>query len=255
MSDFSISRQKDSIPDSTLPNTNFPLADLSSVMFPNPDPFAYPNQQSGAESKFDDLMKNLSNAPLFSGCQDQYTPEESIALSDLNTTNQQQPYMLSQDLQQRSLNQDSASETDVQLLGPMPMYLMQGTSPGVGYQDYEHLFSNNPATADTAQETQPAMSQSEGLCLSHLVMRQNQMNKRLPNVASNLNNLLGGSEWAGLPADRSVMGGFLHSPVPTVEGALPDVKDSNFDQMQSSSPHATFQEPRNTILAWNIEGY
>lgn len=131
---FSLPMQESSFPGTTLSdNPTFPLADMSSMMFPNPDPFAYPNQQSGANTNYDVLLKNLQTNQPFSGPANNsngFMPPE-----------QQHGTILFQDPQQHFQHQPSSQEVDVQLLGPMPMYMMQGTSSGVPYNVYEHMVS------------------------------------------------------------------------------------------------------------------
>jgi len=248
-SGFSMSIQGNSAPGSPLVgNPSFPLADLSSVMFPNPDPFAYPNQQSGADAKFDDLLKNLGNTVPVADSFDQFPLEQSIPQNEYAEATQ---YMMYQDVPQPAPSQAVSQEADVQLLGPMPMYMMQGASTG-GTFNYENLINTGAKPS-----TPPGINGSPGLDgsrsnLQRLVQRpqpsqlRNQVKRAQgpgPNV--NLDDLLGGSEWAGLPADRAVVpGGFgKQNGLEITTGEPSTTQPGQYDAMNPN------------VLSWGFEGY
>jgi hypothetical protein len=98
-SGFSLSAQKSYFLESPFSsNPNVPLAGLSSMMFPNPDLFAYPNQQSGADANHDVLLKTLKTNTSFSG------PAENV---NGFVPLEQQEATLFQDSQQHPLHQPS----------------------------------------------------------------------------------------------------------------------------------------------------
>jgi hypothetical protein len=203
-SGFSVSGHENSLPGSPMVgNPSFPLADMSSVMFPNPDPFAYPNQQSGADAKFDDLLKNLQTVPLPLN-EEQFQLEPDMPGTTLLPLTDQQ-YLGYQNLmadQQPAMSQ----EADVQLLGPMPMYMMQGASASTPYSSYNGMIPSNTPPAGNGSPVHPHQSKP---LLRQTQIRSSAKQANPPNL--NLDELLGGSEWNGLPADRSVIG-FVQIP-------------------------------------------
>jgi hypothetical protein len=264
-SGFSLSAQRSYFPElSFSSNPTVPLADLSSMMFPNPDPFAYPNQQSGADANYDVLLKNLQTNIPFSG------PAENF--NGFVPPEQQQEAILFQDPRQHPQQQPFLQDADVHLLGPMPMYMMQGASIGTSYHVYEQMtstMSTPPSAADSSplQDTLRAVSRQKQLQSQFNTLHANQdhcnhISKNsyggLLNV--NLNALLGGSEWAGLPADRSVTGGFVDTPIHWAEGAFMNrdasevgPKGSDFpnppQSQQTEQQQGQFQDASSSMLA------
>jgi hypothetical protein len=183
-------------PQSLNDQQSFPLADISAMMFSSADPFAYPNQPSGTDPSFDDLLKSLGSNPSFpfpaqleafrmqrmNGANHDFVPPSSTFL--FGTEN---------------APENAAQETDVQLLGAMPMYLMQG-GPQHSQQpqqsnNFAHSMSSSPAPRSMPIRNQNNFHQP-----------QSATNKYFPNANTsnmNLEQLLGGEEWAGLPADRT----------------------------------------------------
>jgi hypothetical protein len=223
-SGFSLPAQNSYFPEPPFSsNPTVPLADLSSMMFPNPDPFAYPNQQSGADANYDVLLKNLQTNISFSGPGDNvngFVPPE-----------QQQEAILLQNPRQHPQQQPFLQDADVHLLGPMPMYMMQGASIGTSYHVYEQMINamSTPPAADSSplKDTLRPVTPQKQLKSQFNTLHANQDHcNHMPNNSNggplnvNLDALLGGSEWAGLPADRSVMGGSIDTPIHWAEGAF-----------------------------------
>ena len=222
-SGFSLSVQKSYFPEPPFSsNPTVPLANLSSMMFPNPDPFAYPNQQSGADAIYDVLLKKLEMNIPFSG------PAENV--NGFVPAEQQQEAILFQDPQQHPQQQPFPQDADVHLLGPMPMYMMQGASIGTSYHVSEQVINRihmPPSAADSSplQDSLRSISQQQQLESRFNTHHANQdhcnhipKNSYGGSLNVNLDALLGGSEWAGLPADRSVTGGFVDTPIHWAEG-------------------------------------
>jgi len=244
---ISVPIKDNSLPGSPLVgNPTFPLADMSSMMFPNPDPFAYPNQQSGADAKFNDLLKNLQSTPL-QGSLDQYRVDQTVPESnDFVSSNPPQSFMILQDLPQAQSQPSVSQEADVQLLGPMPMYMMQGSAGGGSYNPYENMMSGSPSTPNV--NGSPIPDAASRPHLQHVRPQtgqfRNQANKRTglaPNV--NLGELLGGSEWTGLPPDRTV---------------YPNTQNEFEIQNTTPGPSQTneaFGDMNQNILSWGLEGY
>jgi len=122
----------------TFNDPNYALPDLSSFMFPGDDPFQYP-QQGQPLTSFDNGTRG-QNAPDFT---------TMFPASSAPTSNPQAP----RPSPRRSFIPPSSSfnpkgvpdtpnqgDTEVQLLGPMPMYMMQGANN----QQQAHSFVGLP---------------------------------------------------------------------------------------------------------------
>jgi hypothetical protein len=230
---------------STLHDQNFPLADLSAMMFPSEDPFAYPNQTAAPAQSYDNLIKNLGNDPAFpfpssldelrqqreSGATGFVPPSSTFGFDETNNGNGNE----------RNGNHDS----DVTLLGPMPMYLMQG-GPSVSQQRNERPRSNGQTWGNIGHIPIPVQTQTYG-----------------PSSASvNLDQLLGGEEWAGMHADRG-MGNMSSSFTPSAiqrTGAQPFqpkmASRAPADTKYTNGPEGiSFDDLNPGVLGWNLDGY
>ncbi|KAF2403557.1 hypothetical protein EJ06DRAFT_282845 [Trichodelitschia bisporula] len=169
-----------------IPEPSFPLADLSAIMFPSADPFAYPNQSAPPAHTYDAILKSLGDDPTFP------FPASLEALRGFQGRTGQaadvqggfvppsSAFMFRDGGRARGGEEERHGSAmgldedgDVQLLGPMPMYAMQGGS------------SNGPQVNGG-----PARGFQE-----HANGGQVQGNGG-PNM--NLDLLLGGEEWAGI---------------------------------------------------------
>ncbi|TLD36974.1 hypothetical protein E2P81_ATG02756 [Venturia nashicola] len=179
-----VSARQESFPasPSTFVEQNFPLADLSAMMFPSADPFAYPNQTAPPAQTYDNLLKNLGDDPSFpfpatldelrmqrnAGSNTFVPPSSTFMFNNGNGMDGQ------------------SNDNDVQLFGPMPAYMMQG---GAAPRS-----NGNPSFGQMQQQYQGGQSQPQ------------QYGNPAANV--NLDELLGSEEWAGngLSSMASVLG-------------------------------------------------
>ncbi|KAF2275428.1 uncharacterized protein EI97DRAFT_450995 [Westerdykella ornata] len=139
-----------------------PLSDVSAMMFPSPDPFAYPNQPMTT-------FENNNNPQGFK--------------ADMPPTVTSLPYQVAHDMKppvafdpgSLDVPVDSRpwNDTDVQVFGPMPMYLMQGAQQ-----------RSNIQSRTASQNIQMTSSPSTG--------------------NMNFADLLGGEEWANTFMDQSL---------------------------------------------------
>ncbi|KAF2738758.1 transcriptional activator Mut3p [Polyplosphaeria fusca] len=146
---------------------NVPLSDMSAMMFPSTDPFAYPNQPMTT-------FENSHNLPGFE------TKGSSPVVMNL-------PYQVSGiDVKPHPANFGPAAlgshprprtDNDVQLYGPMPMYLMQGAQLAGAQPQGQRFF----------QSQQPPSNIARG---------------DSSNV--NLDDLFGGDEWASTFMDQGL---------------------------------------------------
>ncbi|KAF1834389.1 transcriptional activator Mut3p [Decorospora gaudefroyi] len=103
---------------------NVPLADISTMMFPSADPLAYPNQPMTAfENKHPNAFDRTIGTPTSSGL--------SLPLSSSMDT-KRHPTMFAPTSMPSGPGRHM-NENEAQVLGPMPMYLMQGAQPYRGY--------------------------------------------------------------------------------------------------------------------------
>ena len=169
--------------DSSGPNPPFP--DLTSMMFPSGDPFAYPNQPTAAfESQFSG-QGNFGPNNLFPS----FATLKSEAPSD-STPNDGNLFIPPSSSLEPNGN-DASGDADVQLFGPMPMYMMQGQQsqqhqPNFGIQGPQH----NQQSQQQGQQQQPQKIENH---------QQGQQNV-------NLEELFSGEEWANIFGEHD--GGF-----------------------------------------------
>lgn len=229
----------------SLPQTNFPLADLSAMMFPNPeDPFAYPSQST--DLNYDMLMKNMNRAGTenfpFSMPMDGdrlqrngFVPPSSTFMFTGGSGEQQTP------------TQDS----DVQLLGPMPMYMMQGASS-----------IDSPVTPSLQMSSGTGTTNGSPVRPPQLQSSRNEHNIKFyptgpPNV--NLDSLLDGEEWTGLPTDRSALNTFVSSNTVNVNDGMfrkrSAIGQQQHQRQQEQQQSLQFQDLAPGMLGWGLEGF
>lgn len=199
-----LSQHPDSYPMSpaNFTDPNFPLADLSAVMFPSADPFAYPDQNMPPAQSYNQIAKNLnthfygySTAPGFQ--------RGSIETSDINNPNS---FLMVNGFSDQSPTQES----DVQLLGPTPFYLMQGnqalqqqSTQAQNQQPNGQITTNDQCPFGANADTKPFNDQNHQGFPGQL-NANGTSNLQVPNM--NLDQLLGGEEWVGLDRTTSGMG-------------------------------------------------
>ena len=135
-------------------DNNFPLTDLSTVMFPSPDPLAYPNQASATDQLYESMLRDLGNDASFP------FPAQLEALRNQPINGSSPGFVpLSFTFMFNGTNsgeQNINPETDVQLLGPMPMYLIQGSS---SFQNESTRLSMNYASGSAPEATYTGQSE------------------------------------------------------------------------------------------------
>jgi hypothetical protein len=94
---------------------NVPLSDVSAMMFPSTDPFAYPNQPMTTFEN--NNMQQAGQSPTITG----------LSLQGSNMDIKPQLTTFSPEIANVPMGPRRMNEADVQLFGPMPMYLMHGT--------------------------------------------------------------------------------------------------------------------------------
>jgi hypothetical protein len=231
------SPQQDAFSQSPLiSQSNFPLADLSSMMFPNPeDPFAYPSQS--AEFNYETLLKGTNGNDAINYPFAPPTEKEQLPRTGFIPPSSTFMYAGGPS------DQHMASQyEDVPLLGPMPAYMMQGS---------RNL--DSPTTASLPISSNPTANGSPSQ-----QQMQNNDNKfftnGVPNV--NLDALLGGEEWNGLPADRNAMGSAFASSAPMNEGPFRKTGGASSAQRQPNQQSSVqFQDLAPGMLGWGLEGF
>ena len=200
---------------------SFPLADLSAMMFPSADPFAYPNQPSGTDQTYDNLLKNLGSNPSFP-----FPAQlEALRMQRINGSNNGfvPPSSTFMFASSNGTDQTSPHDADVQLLGPMPMYLMQGGSAQQHQHQQNQQLQHDFASPSASCPTTPSLANT----IHRQPRSQAATNKYFPGNGPpnmNLDQLLGGEEWAGLPTDRTGPGPNINafvSPGPFARRTLP----------------------------------
>jgi hypothetical protein len=239
-----ISHRQESFPASPtgFNDQSFPLADLSAMMFPSADPFAYPNQTAAPAQSYDDLIKNLGNDPSFpfpatleelrlqreAGTNGFVPPSSTFVFNDNGNGN----------------DQNNHNDGDVQLLGPMPMYLMQG-GPSVNQQGNIRQNGNNGNFRNNIGHFHvPAQPQTYG-----------------PSAANvNLDQLLGGEEWAGMHTDRNMgnIGNMFTPSAISRDGAQPftgKLTARGDATTNGQDGPLSFDDLNPGVLGWNLDGY
>jgi hypothetical protein len=236
-----ISHRQESFPASPtgFSDQNFPLADLSAMMFPSADPFAYPNQTAAPAQSYDELIKNLGNDPSFPYPS---TLDDMRVQRDTGPSGFVPPSSTFVFSNENGNDHNSHHEGDVQLLGPMPMYLMQG-GPSVNQQREVRPNGNNGNyTNNIGHFQRPSQPQTYG-----------------PSAANvNLDQLLGGEEWAGMHADRNManIGSMFTPSAISRDGTQPFTgKMAARDSTNSQDGPLSFDDLNPGVLGWNLDGY
>jgi len=204
------------------------LADLSAMMFPSADPFAYPNQTAAPAQTYDNLLKNLGDDPSFPfpasldelrmqrhAGSDAFVPPSSTFIFNSDD----------------SLDKNLSPDNDVQLLGPMPAYMMQG-----GVAPQASRMNGGGTRFQQMQQQYPEQNQS-------------QIYGNFPaNV--DLDQLLGGEEWVG-SVGLSNMGSML-GPTGAFTGKMGGGSSLVNDNSQE---RVSFDDLNPGSLGWNLDGY
>ncbi|KAF2802947.1 uncharacterized protein BDZ99DRAFT_454211 [Mytilinidion resinicola] len=170
------------------PDPSLPLADMSAMMFPSTDPFAYPNQPMTTfeNTNFRFNPKDANSSPSmhsFSGFRPGSSSSQPAVFGD--------PSALSTGTMGsvKSPTNGQGTDSDVQLFGPMPMYLMQGAQ-------------HNPQMSLQSQN----QDQAQGPGHNGLDMNGN---GHFEGSTMNLDDLFSGDEWANTFLDQGLaLGGF-----------------------------------------------
>lgn len=229
LSSATLSHAQDSFPASptTYNDQSFPLADLSAMMFPSADPFAYQNQTAAPAQSYDNLIKNLGNDPSFpfpSTLEEMRLHREANGFIPPSSTFGYN--------NGNGTDHNAMQDGDVQLLGPMPMYMMQGGPT----PQQQNASNNNGDYSNVGQHFQ----------------QQGQPATYGPSSANvNLDQLLGGEEWAYRDHDRNgnMAQVFTQSGRP-FSGKM-NARGTDTPGQQSVS----FDDLNPGALGWNLDGY
>ncbi|KAK5160830.1 hypothetical protein LTR04_004517 [Oleoguttula sp. CCFEE 6159] len=148
------------------------LPDLSAMMFPSEDPFAYPNAPM---TTFENNQSDKNN-PF-------YNFNLSVNTNERGTDSSNNIYM-----PPPSASGSEGENLDVQLFGPLPPYMMRTQQSGLGLQQ-------NPTgmgASDTGNSFIPTSVDWTG--------QQNMRTSGLPGM--NLDDIFGGEEWNGMLMDQ-----------------------------------------------------
>lgn len=250
-----LSQHPDSYPMSptNLTDPNFPLADLSAAMFPSADPFAYPDQNMPPAQSYDQIAKNLNNhfygystVPGFQ--------RGSIGTNDIHSPN---AFLMVNGFLDHSPTQDS----DVQLLGPTPFYLMQG-NPALQQQSAQaqhqqpngQMPTNDQSTFTGDTDAKPFDNQNHQGFPGQL-NANGPSNLQVPNM--NLDQLLGGEEWVGLDRTTSGMGTNINPSCATNEDMTlkPKQLPRQTGQGLNGEDNFSYEEVEPGGFGWAIESY
>jgi hypothetical protein len=251
----------------TSPEQNFPLTDISAVMFPSADPVEYPNQNTNAGQSYDDILKSLTDDPSFpfpttlnelkmqraAGSGTFVPPSSTFTFNGGDSNDQSQMY-----------------DNDVQLLGPMPAYMMQGPP----FTQQGNSNSGGNSTVNTPADL-----------TSQFLHQQNDryLGSGSQNIVANVNldQLLGGEEWSDLnqtsgyaatvsqlfapPAINQAAGANTYNtgqqqtsqPASNADTEMNSARTSMElnDQPQVSSRNITFNNLNPSALSWNLGAF
>jgi hypothetical protein len=257
-----LSHAHDSFPVSPImaQEQNFPLADISAVMFPSADPVEYPNQNATTGQSYEDILKSLANDPSFpfpttlnelrmqraAGSSTFVPPSSTFMFSNGDGNDQNQIY-----------------DNDIQLIGPMPAYMMQG-SPFTGQQGSSNNSGND--TVNTPTDFTAQFLNQQG---NHI------LSTGQSSVANmNLDQLLGGEEWEGLnqnpgyaatipqmfASQASGANAFQRQtsqPTSSTGTNLNSARTSADlnDRSQFNTKNVSFDDLNPGVLDWNLGGY
>lgn len=124
---------------------NIPVSDVSAMMFPSADPFAYPNQpMTTFENNNPRQFKNEPMTPNFSFAQGPSAIDHKSRPSFFDTRNTQSPNISSNGIPTMQ-HGDPRGDSDVQLYTTMPMYLMHGGQMGSAQNQPPFQVPQNPS--------------------------------------------------------------------------------------------------------------
>lgn len=273
-----LSQAQDSFPPSPVDtkDQNFPLADLSAVMFPSADPVAYPDQSLSAGQSYEDILKSLASDPTFpfptsfnefraqraAGVGTFVPPSSTFMFNNGEASDQTQVY-----------------DSDIQLLGPMPAYMMHG---GGSFPPNSGMNTSDNGGMNTGPEFTSQFLHQPG---NGVPAAQNGGQNLNPLSNLDLEQLLSGEEWSNLNQNTgygSVMphnvfgsqAALTSSPAgdfgvgigqPQVAGAslsLPSSKGASTrnsmdvsDRAHSGSKNVSFDDLNPSGFGWNLGGY
>lgn len=259
-----LSQTQDSFPASPIDQKeqNFPLADISAVMFPSADPVEYPNQNpaAGAQS-YDDILKSLASDPSFpfptslnelrvqraAGAGGFVPPSSTFMFNNGESGEQNQIY-----------------DADMQLLGPMPAYMMHSG----GFASQSGNNSGNNGGMNTPTDFTSQFLNQSGNQVFAPSSGQNPVN------GVNLESLLSGEEWSNLNQNAgygSVMpqnnmfgggqttsaggAGNFGSATASEKGNSARTSTEIHDRSQFGTKNVSFDDLNPGVLGWNLGGY
>ena len=255
-----LSQTQDSFPASPVDQKeqSFPLADISAVMFPSADPVEYPNQNAAAGAQsYDDILKSLASDPSFpfptslnelrvqrAAGAGTFVPPSSTFMFNNGETN----------------DQNQIFEADMQLLGPMPAYMMHGG----GFAQGGNSSGNNGGVNTPTDFTSQFLNQAG----THVFTPGGGSNP-VNNV--NLDQLLSGEEWSNLNQNAGYgsmmqqqnMFGNPTTNVTSNFGSAPASEKGNsartsteiHDRSQVGGKNVSFDDMNPGVLGWNLGGY
>jgi hypothetical protein len=233
---------------------NFPLADLSAMMFPNPDPLAYPTQPTDSNVNYEALFKDIPpNGGAMNTFPDTIMHQSSSAAGNNTGASEFVPpstFMYQSSNDPNNMSQDS----DVPLLGPMPMYMMQGDSNTHNSTPTSSNFS--PSTSSSSYPSSSNGHQQQYGTPQHRNLQRNRVYPSGQPRNIQLDALLGNEEWNGLPADRVAGAGTYvnpqigrgDGPFTGKPGVVPQAQPSVNGQVQ-------FGDLTPGLLGWGLEGF
>jgi len=184
-------------------------------MFPSADPFAYPDQNMPPAQSYDQIAKTFNQS--FLGYPSTPTYPKILTTSTNDTT--QTPFLFA-DATPTTGTEPNPQDSDIQLLGPTPFYLLQGNGNAMMTQPSAAPphpgFTTAAATApgkdgavapfapDPAFPSYLSASAANNVALVGGLANPPPA-LHVPNM--NLDQLLGGEEWVGLDRTTSGMGG------------------------------------------------
>jgi hypothetical protein len=223
-------------------------------MFPSSDPVEYPNQTAvPAGQSYDDILKNLAADPTFpfptsldelrmhraAGAGEFVPPSSTFMFNNAG----------------ESHDQSNTFDTDMQLLGPMPAYMMHGNS----FPNQSGNNSGNNGGVNTPTDfTSQFLNQSSNQMF--VQSGQNPVN----NV--DLEQLLSGEEWLnpnhnlGYGAILQNSGNTFQQP-PSNPQSVSDKGNSArtstdmHDRSQFGTKNVSFDDLNPGVLGWNLGGY
>jgi hypothetical protein len=188
-------------------------------MFPSADPFAYPDQNMPPAQSYDQIAKTFNQS--FFDYQSTPTYPKILTTGANDTT--QTPFLFN-DATPTTDTEPNPQDSDIQLLGPTPFYLLQGngnammTQPPTPAAPPHPSFTttaapgkdDDPAAPFAADPSFPSYLSSSAATNVALVSELADPPPALHVPNMNLDQLLGGEEWVGMARTTSGLGGGQH---------------------------------------------